>query len=57
MGELWPMSKKGEGKVVAGVVNPPLLSKVEALYSLGYTDTEIVRQGIRLLAKKEGVAA
>jgi hypothetical protein len=52
-----PKEVKGVGKIVAGVVNPPLLGKVEKLYALGYTDTEIVRQGIRLLAKKEGVPA
>lgn len=46
-----------EGKIVAGVVNPPLLDKVKALHTLGFTDTEIVRQGIRLLAKKEGIPA
>ena len=53
------MSKeiKGVGKIVAGVVNPPLLDKVDRLHKLGFTDTEIVRQGIRLLAKKEGIPA
>ncbi len=53
--EISRMSK--EGKIVAGVVNPPLLDKVEKLHKMGFTDTEIVRQGIRLLAKKEGVPA
>jgi hypothetical protein len=49
--------KRGEGRVVAGIVNQPQLSMVDKLHDIGYTDTEIVRQGLRLLAKKEGVAA
>ncbi len=42
---------------VGARVKSPLLDKVDKLHALGFTDTEIVRQGIRLLAKKEGVAA
>lgn len=48
---------KVDEKIVAGVVKRPLLDKVDKLHELGFTDTEIVRQGIRLLAKKEGVPA
>lgn len=49
--------KKGGGRIIGGIVNPPLLNSVEKLHAKGYTDTEIIRQGIRLLAKREGVAA
>ena len=51
------MSEKKKGRIVAGVVNSPQLAMVEKLHEIGYTDTEIVRQGVRLLAKKEGVAS
>jgi hypothetical protein len=48
---------KGVGRIVAGVVNPPLLDTVDKLHGIGYSDSEIVRQGIRLLARREKVAA
>lgn len=42
---------------VGARVKAPLLGTVEKLHEMGFTDTEIVRQGIRLLARREKVAA
>jgi hypothetical protein len=44
-------------RIVAGKVRPPLLETVDKLHAIGYTDSEIVRQGIRLLGRREKVAA
>jgi len=51
------MSDENDERWVGARVKAPLLDKVDKLHELGFTDTEIVRQGIRLLAKKEGVPA
>ena len=54
--ERFPMlPEKKKGRVVAGIVNPPLLDFVPKLHNLGFTDTEIVREGVRSLAKREKV--
>ena len=49
--------KPSEGRIVAGRVPPALLETVDKLYEIGYTDTQIVRQGIRLIGRKEKVLA
>jgi hypothetical protein len=42
---------------VGARIKVPLLNVVDLLHEKGFTDTEIVRQGIRLLARKEKVVA
>lgn len=44
-------------RIVAGKVKGKQLKVVEKLHDMGYTDTEIVRQGIRLVARQAKVPA
>jgi len=51
------MPRKNDERMIAAKVRPPLLDTVDKLHDIGYSDSEIVRQGIRLLARREKVAA
>jgi hypothetical protein len=55
--ELMMTEKTTTERIIAGRVKSPLLDTVEKLHDLGYTDTDIVRHGVRDLAKKEKVPA
>lgn len=44
-------------RIVAGKVKGKLLKTVDELHAIGLSDSEIVRQGIRLVARREKVAA
>ncbi len=43
-----PMPRK-----IGGILTPPIVRDAEYLQSIGYTDTEIVRRGIAMLATHE----
>jgi len=49
--------KAKTGRIVAGIVPWPLIETVDKLHAKGYTDTEIVKMGVRLVGKQEKVAA
>ncbi len=41
---------------IGAALIPPLDDAVEQLRGLGYSDSEIIRRGVRLLAAEEGIA-
>jgi hypothetical protein len=49
--------EKKEGRIVAGIVPAPLLEIVEKLHDLGYSNTDIVKHGVRDLGRREKVEA
>jgi len=51
-----PMDDARKSKRIYGTVPAELTGALEGLYSLGYTDTEIIKEGIRLICAQKGVA-
>jgi hypothetical protein len=40
---------------IGAMLYPPLAEAVDQLRAMGYSDAEIVRRGVRMVAKEEGI--
>lgn len=50
------MHTNNESARIGALLYPPLAAAVEKLRARGYSDSEIIRRGVRLVAAEEGIA-